>query len=369
MLFEKFNISLIKEYIDNLNCNKNTTLIIYVAENSKENLEELREYLNLEEINFFGGIFPGIIYNNRVIREGIVIDTIPVIDTPLLIPDLDSYEEYLNLGSKLSNILEKDNCSAVIFLDGLSGDVEPFLNKLQNVTFGKVNFIGGGTGNDKFEKFPSVFSNEGIFSNAAVIAFTELQSKMNVRHGWEKLMGPYVATRTNKNVIKELNWETAFEIYKSVIEEDSKSNVNTDNFSNVSKSYPFGMYKSYNEDIVRDPVMVNEKGELVCIGVVPENSVLNVLKGVPDNLINAAKSAAESFLIESRKVTNSMVFDCISRYMYLGRNFATELNTIRNTFPYNNKIYGALTIGEIASNGSGIIEFYNKTVVIGILHE
>ena len=48
---------------------------------------------------------------------------------------------------------------------------------------------------------------------------------------------------------------------------------------------------------LRDPLTVNENGELVCVGQVEENTLVSIMKGNKDSLIIAAEEAA----IESMK--------------------------------------------------------------------
>jgi hypothetical protein len=50
--------------------------------------------------------------------------------------------------------------------------------------------------------------------------------------------------------------------------------------------------------------------------------------------------------------------------MYLNERFKDELAAMKTVFePEGSKIRGVATLGEIASNGMGFVEFYNKTIV------
>lgn len=67
-----------------------------------------------------------------------------------------------------------------------------------------------------------------------------------------------------------------------------------------------------------------------------------------------------------------IVFDCISRTLYLGEAFATELASINDVFCQMdgmNSIAGSMSFGEIALSCNGSLEFYNKTTVVGLIHE
>lgn len=196
---------------------------------------------------------------------------------------------------------------------------------------------------------------------------------MGVRHGWKKLVGPIVATRTSQNTIFELNWTNAFEVYKEAIEEDSEQEIRSDNFFSIAKGYPFGIYKENQEDIVRDPISVDENGSLICVGEVPENTVLYILKGERNDLIASAQQATQDTLqAPSIKINHLLVFDCISRTLFLEDRFPEELQAIDNQLKLRDlkaTPYGVLSLGEISSYGEGLLEFFNKTIVVGTLSE
>ncbi|MDI6735053.1 MAG: FIST C-terminal domain-containing protein [bacterium] len=137
-------------------------------------------------------------------------------------------------------------------------------------------------------------------------------------------------------------------------------------FYDVTMRYPFGIYKEGAEDIVRDPIMANEKDELICVGEVPENSLLNILKGEPNSLIQAAGQAAKE--VCTKEIHCSLVADCVSRTLFLGEDFARELAAVKeNLVVTGNQVIpaGMLTLGEIASYGETFLEFFNKTIVVG----
>ncbi len=207
-----------------------------------------------------------------------------------------------------------------------------------------VSYFGGGAGSLSLKSQPCLFTCEGFVQDAAIVTFIKLQCNLGVAHGWKKLTGPIVANKTHKNVVMELNWRNAFEVYQEIIEADSGVKLPRDNFYSVAMGYPFGIYKEEAEDIVRDPIMTNEKGELICVGEVPENSLLNILKGETDSLIQAAGQAAKDF----------------------GR----ELAAVKENLAGNQGIpAGMLTLGEISSYGEAYLEFFNKTIVVGGCYE
>ena len=67
----------------------------------------------------------------------------------------------------------------------------------------------------------------------------------------------------------------------------------------------------------------------------------------------------------------SIIIDCISRTLFLEEEFPKELAAITEAMPNSDGKetlpQGVLSLGEISSGGDGYLEFYNKTLVVGIL--
>ena len=191
---------------------------------------------------------------------------------------------------------------------------------------------------------------------------------LGVRHGWERLTGPIIATDTHNHIISELNWAPVLEVYCASIETDCKKKITPRNFYRFSMRYPFGIYKKGSEDVVRDPIAVNSKGELICVGEVPENTALYILQGDENSLLRAAGQAArESMKRRKKEITFCLVADCVSRSLFLGDAFRQELKTVQSIVQPS-ILYGILSIGEIGSKGESYLELFNKTIVIGAFH-
>ena len=65
------------------------------------------------------------------------------------------------------------------------------------------------------------------------------------------------------------------------------------------------------------------------------------------------------------------MIDCISRVLFLGDDFSKELEAVQNEIKISGEEFvfsGALTLGEISSYGENRLEFFNKTIVMGMMH-
>jgi hypothetical protein len=236
---------------------------------------------------------------------------------------------------------------------------------------GAVSYWGGGAGTRSRLRRPCVFTREGAYQDAAVIALATPPARLGVSHGWQELRGPFVATRSRGNVVAELNWENAFAVYSGVVERDAPVKITPENLYEIARTYPFGIRKHDEEVLVRCVNAVGEGGSLICIGDVPENTVLAILKAHPDRLIEAAGRAARNALPPAPStVTHCLVADGVSRATLLGPRFPEEMAAVADglgSVAASSPPLGMLSLGQIASSGAGYLEYLNKTCVIATL--
>ncbi|TAJ44589.1 FIST signal transduction protein [Methanofollis fontis] len=348
-----------------------TSFMILLGEESATNIENMISELKYDGISFFGGVFPGLVHGSGKDGGGAIIIPLPTIGRPSLIREINRPERDLSC-LRPPEIGMPEKRTACILIDGLASNVTDFLSSVLNRIGDAVHYIGGGAGFSDFQQRPCIFTNEGIAENAAVVAIIDHQSTLGVRHGWERLEGPFVATKTEENRIKELNWASPFEVYSQSIYSDSDQEITHEGFFDMAKGYPFGIYSEGNEDIVRDPFAV-DGDDLVCVGEIPENAILHLLKGSDSSLIEAAgRATADSLPPPGAAIRHILVMDCISRVLYLEDRFVDELAVMHRTVGARGGGIvpeGALSIGEIASYADGLPAFFNKTVVVGSLYD
>lgn len=367
------NVEEIVNGIEQLNVLKNKTFLILLAGQEPPEVLHLISELNKKKIDFFGGIFPGLIYGAEKYHTGAIIHALPVIQRPILIQNISESSKDLSSYYTPLDKSYKNKPTAFIIADGLSPKIYSFLSSVYNVYADSVHYFGGGAGTPSFKEQPCIFNSDGFFQDSAIIAFVDAKCGLGVQHGWHRIMGPIIVTKSEGNVIKELNWKNAFEVYQEAIETDSGRKIDPANFFEISLNYAFGIYCEGAEDIVRDALKVNEKGELICAGEVPENAVINILKGEKLSLIKSAETALEDSLSAGNMdVNHCLVMDCIARSMLLENDFKEEIRTIMKGFESRNIHVvpeGVLSLGEIASRKEGVLELFNKTIVIGVFHE
>ena len=357
-------------------------LCICLAEKDAPELDDLQQALVDGPLDFIGGLFPSVLFDGQRYDVGAVIFSFPCKVKPLLVtglhldrPDVSlppDWRAFLSSGVTVAGQgTGRAQATALVLVDGLCRNVGGFLRGLHDGLGNNVGYWGGGAGSLSLQQRPCVFGPQGVYQDAAWVALCSAPSALGVRHGWREIMGPLVATRTDGNRILELNWQAAFDVYKGAVEGDSGLALSRAGFFEIAKGYPFGLRKEGAEAVVRDPIAVDEHGALVCVGEVPENAVLSILKGEARALTAAARQAAA----EARRdgpagASLCLVADCISRAIFLQDGFVEELAALMAPFADDPKppmMVGALTLGEISSQGLGYLEFFNKTAVVALL--
>lgn len=309
-----------------------------------------------------GGVFPQLIHDQRNHECGYIVVGLPVAVAVTHIAGLsDPRADY---AAALAGQLDttQEHPGLLVLVDGLSSRIAAFLDGLYDTLGSDPAYFGGGAGSLSFEQAPCLFSNQGMLHDHAQLVGLPWQLDLAVEHGWEKFAGPFVVTGANRNVIETLDYRPAFEVYRACVQADSGRSFATSDFFEIARGYPFGMEKPDGEMIVRDPI--THTGEAInCVGEVPVNSIVHVLKGRPERLIAAAAASAARLPAGDGP---AILVDCISRVLFLEGDFIKELQAVKRPLGPR-PLFGVLTLGEIANGGDLCLEFYNKTLVLAAL--
>lgn len=331
----------------------------------------LSAWLKTLDVPVFGGIFPSIIHRATCHRHGtMIIGFVARVEVAVVhrLSDRGGVEAQLLASAALLETAD----SLVVLFDGLCPNLEAFVEGLYAIVGVRAVVVGGGAGHLDLVQRPCLLSNAGVLEDSALIVALPGAIDDGVAHGWQRLSGPFLITRSQGNVLEELNFQSAFDVYREEVEAHCAQRFSDTEFFSISKTFPLGIEGVDGEFVVRDPI--KQSGDsLVCVGELPQNATVYLLKGEAGALIASAGESARAACAKCRSrghavdATVAMVFDCISRVLFLGAAFSDELATIESELADCEDIFGALTLGEIASSRAGVIELMNKSTVVALI--
>jgi hypothetical protein len=341
-------------------------ILLFVGEETPFDYKQLQPLLKKMDIVVLGCVFPEVIYNGSLYKQGVVGCAFQSPVSIEVIKDLSKFKANFP-----EDFVSKNTRTFLIFSDAYADNIPLLIETLYEKNFKEIAFIGGSAGSIINIDQPSLFTCDNFFAGGAIIIAVEDFMSVGINHGWQPVSEPAIASSVDKKILKSINFEPAFEYYKRIVEQDGGIRLTADSFLDVAKSYPLGILKYDGEIILRVPLSAGEENSLLLASEMPENSVLVVTKGDPDKLIAAAGIATEQAKIafESKmKISpgKALIVDCLARALFLGDRINDELKIIANKAGSDVFLFGFLSLGEIASTGDKYIELYNKTVVVAM---
>ena len=335
---------------------KNNKYFILITEEFVKDIPKLRK--KLKDVEFKGAIVPYLIFQKNLINKGIILIS------------FKNFEMVIVSMKQLNCKIYKSN-SIYCFVDGLSAYMESFFEEINSQIGDDTIVFGGGVGYKNFEHKEVIFDKENFYKDHAVLIYTNVKTIIDYAHGWKPLYGPFVVTKVDKNILYELNGENAFNVYKETLKKFANIEVNENNFSEISKSYPFGIFNFSDENfIIRDPIKIYDKNAIQIVSSVKEMDTLYIMSGNKNDLINSACALSRRVFKSITKVNNALLLDCISRVIFLENRFEEEIQNIYKCAEIKNiNLVGFTTIGEITNYGYDNIKVLNKTTLLGALIE
>lgn len=368
MYFDEVDIDQIGKYLQS-NIAENSACMILLSEEDIFSATSLIDLMNLRKIEFSGGIFPALIYNDELKKSGVIIKKISTTGKSFVFEDLKSISTEIDKVEKY--VSEKKPKLVYLFMNGLSVDINDFLAALYKHLGTSVSYFGAGCGTSDLISKPTVFSNQGLLQDGVALLFCDEAIESSLNHGFKPMNEPYLVTKSSKNKVTSLNWQDAYEVYHDAV--GKSVNHKKENFKQWASSFPIGIYRNEGELLIREPIIANHDNEIIFVGNVNDNALVYVLYGDKSALKEAAAKATENIFKGTNQISDLFVLECNSRLQFLKEDsFLEELEIINRILVNQSKnanMFGALALGEIASLSNGILEFYTKSVLIGGIHE
>ena len=332
--------------------------------------EAVNPLLQALPVPVFGGVFPQVLHGGTHTETGLVVAALGQEAVVTVVEGLDRADA--DFHTPLAAAAAHGCRSQLVLVDGLAPFIAHFVEAVFEQIGGGASFLGGGAGSLSFQVRPCVFTPAGLRSGVGVVVGLRSALGIGVNHGWQSIAGPFVVTGAEGNTITSLDYRPAAEVYRECIEPLVGQTLTPANFFEHAKGHPFGIERFDGSLLVRDPIVM--QGEhLVCVGAVPMQRMVYILNGQVEELIAAAQQgtqhAVQALQAEGGTVAGGLLVDCISRVLFLGPRFGEELQAAHQRLQQAGgaqaPLFGVLSLGEIANNGTYLLEFYNKTFVLG----
>lgn len=331
-------------------------LLALVPEAEKDGVALLQTQARARQLPLCGAVFPALVTDHGFVNDGVWLICFSKAPATLLVPEL-AQNGLPKLVAGVEQLLpmqaSRDSAAPpTMFLvfDGLLPNIGTLLDGLYQARSGGLLYAGVNAGSETFQSIACVFDADQCLAEAALALLLPTGSEVVLSHGYpvsERLM---MATSTLGNRVDSIDHQPAFEVYQSVIRQEYGVNVTRDNFYEHAVHFPFGVITAI-DVLVRIPVAFNDDGSLICVGEVPPNSMLRLLRAPDLNSSECVANIASALHAQAGDPAGTgalLTFYCAGRRMHFGAAAVEELAQLKSATG-SSCLFGALTLGEIDS--------------------
>ena len=187
--------------------------------------------------------------------------------------------------------------------------------------------------------------------------------------GWDSFGVDREVTKSNANILYELDGQPALELYKRYL------GAHAANLPASALLFPLNLrLQDSGISLVRTVLSVNEEdGSMVFAGDIPQGEYVRLMKANFDRLVDGATGAAEMSRIslKNSKADLAILISCVGRKLVLKQRVEEELETIREVIGEQVTITGFYSYGEICPSQpfDQRCELHNQTMTITLFKE
>lgn len=316
----------------------------------------------------------GHIINDEVLDEGAVATAIKFKKTKIksAIFNIENFENDIALGKAIYKELANNDLSYLyIISDGQLINGSNLVNGLKRNLDGNTLITGGLAGDGaQFEKTLVGLNEAPQSGNVVAVGFygNSLKVGYGSNGGWSSFGPDRVITKSNQNVLYELDGKSALALYKEYLGNFAKKLPASALYFPLNLSLPTG------ESLVRTILSINEEDQsMTFAGNMPEEMKARLMKSHLHKLINGAEIAVDNSLVnfEKEKPNLAIVVSCVGRKIIMKQNVDEEIEVLRHSLGDNCTITGYYAYGEIApkSTTKKECELHNQTITLTTLSE
>ncbi|MEW6163943.1 MAG: FIST C-terminal domain-containing protein [Pseudomonadota bacterium] len=251
-----------------------------------------------------------------------------------------------------------------MIFDGMRPDIGSILDRLYLRLADRVSYAGVNAGSETFQPMPCLFDRERLIGGGLLALLLPGDPPFAIEHGYQAPEQVMIATASSGNRIISIDWRPAFDVYREIVRREYGVELTRENFYGYGVHFPFGILHANGEVVVRIPVALTDDGALHCIGEVPENTLLVLLRA-PEACASRCFESLVDGLSAGTGTARGMpllAFYCAGRRLHLGAAAATELAELQRRTGAA-IVGGALSLGEIGHRAASYPLFHNAALL------
>ena len=279
-----------------------------------------------------------------------------------------SYES----GIKLAKELYTSDLQAIFVLsDGLNANGSQLTQAIASIIPSNIPVTGGlAADGDRFEYTWIIVDKKPQSGFVEAVGFygEDIRVVHASKGGWDRLGLERVVTKSDHNILYELDNMPALEIYKKYLGDKAEGLPAT------GLLFPLELKAKHDseESKVRTILAINEEqNSITFAGDIPEGSHVTLMKANYNRLIDGASQAAENIdLCDYRDEDIACIaISCVGRRLVLKSRVEEELEAILDVLPSQTKQIGFYSYGEISPLASGKCDLHNQTMTLTVIWE
>lgn len=343
-----------------------------LPEAEKDKVPVLQAVCAQHKVPLAGAIFPALVRDGQFLTDGVWLLCFEQMPYFALYDNLPAETaEAERAAERIANDVRAQidhvpDLTLFMLFDAMVPNIGTLLDTLYLHLANRVHYAGANAGSETFQPMPCLFDSSRTVQNGLLLMLLTRHKGAILEHGYHANPHTSYATSTKGNCISQIDWRPAFEVYRELVREHFGEEVTAENFYQYGVHFPFGIVRANHHVLVRIPVMLTEDGSLFCVGEVPANSVLTLLKAPTVRTVETLHKLHEGLNKLNGDVAGEelLLFYCAGRRLHLGGAMATTELEAFSGLTRAGRVAGALSLGEIGgSTVQGYPLFHNATLV------
>lgn len=274
-------------------------------------------------------------------------------------------------GRRLGEVLSAPELKAVlVYGPGVNVNGSALVAGMASCVGPDTPISGGLAGDGGAFRETWTLSPDGVDARG-VVAIGLYGSAIRIGHGsyggWEPFGPARKVTRSEGNVLFELDGKPALDVYKRYLGEHAKD------LPASGLLFPFAMLGENHDAVglIRTILGVNEAdGSLTLAGEIDPGGYLKLMHASTDRLVDGAEAAAEAAAGEGGGDALAVLVSCVGRRLVMGERVDEEVEAVADVFGAGATLTGFYSYGEIGPYiPEGGCRLHNQTMTVTRLSE